>query len=84
MITSNMIHIYKTFGGDIDSWVRNGSKKQLAVMDDNDWFLIENLLQDISLLKKGLASESFANDLSRRLEENCDNEETIEQMKKYS
>jgi hypothetical protein len=50
-------------------------------MDDNDWFLIDGFIQDIRLVRRGLAAESFNNDLNRRLEEICENQETINQLR---
>ncbi len=81
MITQDKIKIYKRYSGDIDSWMRSGSKKEKLVMNDDDWYIIDGLIQDFSLVEKGLASLTFNNDLNNRLKENCDSEKTIQALK---
>ncbi len=81
MITQDKIKIYKRYSGDVDSWARSGSKKEKLVMNDDDWYIIDGLIQDFSLVKKGLTSLTFSNDLNNRLKENCDSEETIQALK---
>ncbi len=81
MITQDKIKIYKKYSGDIDSWARSGSKKEKLVMNDDDWYVIDGLIQDFSLVKKGLTSLTFGNDLNNKLKEKCDSEETIEALK---
>lgn len=78
MITIDKIKIYKRFNGDIDGWARIGTNEEKSIMNDNDWFLIEGFIQDISLVKKGLASDTFMNSIRERLKENCDSEEAIQ------
>ncbi|HEX8576638.1 MAG TPA: hypothetical protein VF677_10140 [Flavobacterium sp.] len=84
MITQDKIKIYKRYNGDIDSWARSGSKKEKLVMNDNDWYLIDGLIHDYSLVKKGLTSSSFSNNLNDKLKENCDSEETIKALKQIN
>lgn len=81
MITIGKINIYKRFNGDIGGWARIGAKEEKSIMNDNDWFLIEGFIQDIYLVKKGLASDTFINLLIERLKDNCDSEETIQSYK---
>ena len=78
MITIDKIKIYKRFNGDIDGWVRIGTKEEKSIMNDNDWFMIESFIQDMRLIKKGLASETLVNSIRERLKDNCDNDETIQ------
>jgi len=78
MITINKVKIYQCFNGDIDGWARVGSKEEKLIMDDEDWFLIEGFIQDINLVKTGLASHIYMNFINERLRGKCDNEETIQ------
>lgn len=82
MITLEKLDIYKFFGGDVDGWARLGSPLQKRVMKDEDWFVIENFIQELTLVKRGLASESFLESLNKRLQEGCDDETTIQEVKK--
>lgn len=84
MITRDKIKIYKRYSGDIDSWARSGSKKEKLVMNDDDWYLIDGFIQDLSLVEKGLTSQTFEDDLNNRLKENCDAKETIQALKTIS
>lgn len=82
MITENKIKLYNKYSGDIDGWARNNSKKELSIMSDDDWFLIDGFIQDLTLVKNGFTSIEFSNSLNNRLKENCDTEETINKIKK--
>lgn len=84
MITQEKIKIYSSFQGDVDGWARMGSKKEKVIMSDEDWSLINGLVQDIQLVKKGVTSKEFSDTLQRRLVENCDNPETINQLRKVA
>lgn len=84
MITVDKIKIYKRFNGDVDGWARIGSKEEKSIMNDEDWFLIEGFIQDINLVKKGLASDTFMNLINERLKEKCDSQETIQEIKELA
>jgi hypothetical protein len=83
MLTYNKIKLYIKFKGDIDGWAR-ANKQPSEEMSDKDWFLIEGLIQDIVLVQRGLASIDFANNLTQRLEVECDGKETIQQLEKLA
>jgi hypothetical protein len=84
MITQDKIEVYKKFRGNIDDWARIGSKKEKLVLNDNDWYIIDGFVQDLSLMRKGLTSLTFVNDLNHRFKENCDSDETIQALKSIS
>ena len=81
MITKEKIKIFKRYEGDISGWVRSSSKNEKIIMTDNDWYLIDSLLQDLSIVKKGLTSLEFSKSLDDKLRNLCDNEETITLIK---
>lgn len=81
MLTHDKIKTYKKYDGNVDSWVRSGSKKEKLVMNDSDSYIIDGLIQYVYLVKKGLASSSFSNGLNCNLTENCDSEETTQALK---
>jgi hypothetical protein len=84
MITENKIKLYNKYNGNIDEWARNNAKKELSIMSDDDWFLIDGFIQDLTLVKNGLASLGFSDSLNNRLKENCDTEKTIDIIKKIA
>ncbi len=79
MITKRKIRIYKKYEGDGDAWARGWTS--FSVMTDDDWGIMERLIQDINLVKNGLASDDYAKALEKRLFKNCDTPETIERLK---
>jgi hypothetical protein len=84
MITIEKIKIYIKFNGDIENWVRNDSKNEKSRMSDDEFFLIDTFIQDLRLVKKGLTSVQFENNLNSRLKENCDGEQSINKIKNFA
>ena len=84
MITEDKIKIYNQYDGDIDSWARSGSKKEKLIMTDEDWYVIDGLIQDLFMVKKGLVSSVFSENLNVKLKETCDNDSTVNQLKRLA
>lgn len=81
MITKEKIEIFKYYEGEIDSF-GHGSKRDRKIITDYEFLLLVSLAQDIKLMKKHHASSTFELDFERRLQENFDTKETIEEFKK--
>lgn len=81
MITLKHIEIYRKYCGDGDGFARCATKEEKAIMDYKHWSLIDTLVQDLSIIKKGLASTSFINLTEEKLKENSDSKETVEAIK---
>ena len=75
MITKAKIEIYKRFNGDGDMFVRCGKQHEKDLIDDNDFYTIMDLLQNIEIVDKGLASLTFKDkltaDLIDKVEPDC-------------
>ncbi|TMI64498.1 MAG: hypothetical protein E6H07_00855 [Bacteroidetes bacterium] len=84
MITKEKIRIFKKYDGDGDAWLRGAWPWNRRKMNGEDWGLIAQLIQDIKLVEKGLASESYANNLENTLKENCKDAETINELRRVS
>ena len=80
MITLEQLKIYNRYDGDMDMWTRTGKSSEKKLMTSDDWYLIDNLIQDIAIAKNGPASEKVISNLKNRLSENCDNADTIKQL----
>ncbi len=80
MITQNQVKIYNSFRGDMDGLLRVSQREQNGIINTADGPLIASLIQDIHLVKNGLASTIFARELRERLWQNCDSEETINEL----
>jgi len=59
MITAEQIKMYKKFKGDGDGFARAGATKDKSILGDHDWNLIDNMIQDLSLINKGLCSKNY-------------------------
>ena len=76
MLTKEKIKVYISYNGDIDMWVRTGKANDKTVMNNSDWAMIEQLLQDIHLVEKGLASPEYSKSVNESIQHNCDNNDT--------
>ncbi|MFT3705431.1 MAG: hypothetical protein QM802_23890 [Agriterribacter sp.] len=84
MLSREKIEIYKRCNGDGDAWAMSSRGKEKSLIDDSDWSLIDNFIQDIKLIKNGLAADSYAKDVQQRLKTHCDNEQIIEELYKLT
>lgn len=66
---------------DIDVLALVGSKEQKQTISDREWAWIGSILQDIHLVRNGLAAENFVQKLELQLKENCDSDATIDLLK---
>lgn len=80
MLTTEKLEIYKKYKGFYDGYYiqHKGSLQHVIVGDD--WELIREILQDLYLVRKGLAATSYAEALNKRLAENCENPQTIQAL----
>ena len=83
MITQKKLEIYSSFHGDIDGWCRMTLNiDSFSGMKREDWYLIDNLLQELSMIKKGIVSKEYEKKIWEELRSKCDSEETIHQLEK--
>ena len=66
MITAPKLDIYRKFDGDDDGWSRAGCPGG-EMFADGDWVEIRNLLQELSLLKRGVTSADYAERIRQKL-----------------
>lgn len=78
MLTSRHLDIYESFAGDLDAWVRAGND---AEMSADEWRLIEEFLQGLSLIHADAASPAFAARLSVRLNAETEGERVIARLR---
>lgn len=67
MLTLDKLKVHQSFDGDIDAWARRTGGHDDSGMRDEDWFLIDALLQGLSLVASGKASAAYATALEQRL-----------------
>ena len=77
MITIEKIKIFDNYGGDIDGLARVGRDYEKKLFDNNDWSLIDNFYQEIELINKRLAAQTYIEQTFANLKENCDHESFV-------
>ena len=80
MSTRDKIEINKYYGGDVDRF-SHASRSHKQIMSDGDFFLITRIVQDLVVIKNGLASKEFQEKVDKSLQDNCDNQKTISLLK---
>ncbi len=84
MITRRKIEIYKKFSGDIDHFARVGTHQDKIDISDKDWSLIDSLLQDLEIVDKGLAADTFVIRLDELIKEFCESEGVLQELKRIN
>jgi hypothetical protein len=78
MITKEHLKIFKSYGGDIDWWVREG--KLNNTMTEAIWLEIEGILQNLAIIKNGLASYGFTTQTLHHMKISCENSEVEQEL----
>jgi tRNA U34 2-thiouridine synthase MnmA/TrmU len=81
MITITKLKEYEEHHGVYDAFYLQKVKNGTNIISDEEWFLVDVLLQDMRLVNKKLTSTEFSENLVRRLKESFSNEETINYFK---
>ncbi len=80
MITKEKLELFQKYGGDLDHWYRiNGSREPW--LEDWEWMELNHILQDLVIIRNGLAAASFAKAVEEKLKQLCDNTDTIALIK---
>lgn len=72
MITERKILIYKKYKGDVDLWARIGTEQEKLDISDDDWLLIDSLIQDIVIGRRNV---------EKILKENTENDHVRKEIK---
>ena len=81
MITLEKIETYKRFGGDTDGFSRS---RETAEIEDEEWWLIGELLSALHLVEAGKASAEFAQSTEEKLHKSVADENSREELRKLS
>ncbi|WP_300599143.1 hypothetical protein [Niabella sp.] len=84
MITLKHIEVYKKYDGDVDGFSRCAIAKKRMVMQNGDWTRIESFIQDLVIIKKGLASKTFEQLTKNALENECVDSNVIQELKRIA
>lgn len=75
MLTKKKINIYIKYSGDLDAFTIAGTKKEKAIMGDEDWMLIDDLVQDVELMQKNLISKEMKDRVYEKMKMNLVDED---------
>lgn len=84
MITLKKLQIFTSYKGDGDMFARSGRVSAHESMNEDDWILIETLIQDATVINRHLGSEERTQQATTRLQENCENEEVIREIRRLA
>jgi len=79
IITISKLKEYEQYQGE-EFHLYSGNR----ITNSEEWELIDQLIQDLKLVRRGLASYQYANRLNNELVKHCDNNATIEEIKRIS
>jgi hypothetical protein len=77
MITLKHLEIYKEYSGNLDAWLL---KLENRLNNDNTgsiWSKISELMDELTIVKNGLAAESFKEQLMKKINEECENDDVV-------
>lgn len=80
MLTLTKIRVYRKYGGDIDGFARAKNPKDYSLVTDDEWLLIDSLIQKLALVKNGKASPEYAKRISVEVRQNVEGEEAISEL----
>lgn len=80
MLNEKKVEIYQKYNGNRDLWARSANDIEKKAIDDDDWYLIESLIQDIKLIQKEMVSEVYAHKIRQLINEQCVNSSTIKML----
>ena len=81
MITAEHIKIFERYKCNEEIFIRLGSKEDKEILTHDNWRVIEDLLQDIELIKNDLIATKFSTGLNIRLTTSCESEEAVRKLK---
>ena len=80
MITEEMLRIYEKFNGDIDGFARGSNRAERFAITSEDWHLIEEFLQNLSIIQADFATADFERRVHERIIECTENKSASERL----
>lgn len=65
-------------------WLRSSWPWERNKMSHQDWAIIGEFISDLKLVEQGLAAPAYAESITKRAEENCENTEVVEELRRMS
>jgi hypothetical protein len=80
MITLPKLRVYASYEGDGDMFARSGRRRYLELITDSDWYLIDRLIEDATVINRKLGSVQRTAEAIKRIQDNCDSQEAVEEI----
>jgi hypothetical protein len=80
MITQEKLRIYEKFNGDMDGFSRGSKPSEWDSITDQDWRLIDHLLQSLIIVQSGSASAEFEAQVRERMIDAAEDESVCERL----
>lgn len=77
MLTTASIQLYQQFKGDLQGFALAATPAQRAQLPEWKWALLLDVMQDMYLVKQGLASAAYVARHEQRLRAHCSGQEVI-------
>ena len=84
MITSDKIKVYSKYNGDPDGFARTNRKKDIGVIEEGDWKVIDSFIQDLGLIQRDLVSDEYKRNFEERFQRLTDQEKTRIKLRELS
>jgi hypothetical protein len=84
VITDEKLTIYQRYGGDIDGWARSAVPREKALMTDEDWAVIGELLQRLAIVKSGRAAVTYEAETNRLIAAKVTDEGVLKRLIEYA
>lgn len=84
MITDEKLTIYQRYGGDIDGWVRAAVPLEKALMTDEDWAIIAEVLLRLAIVKSGRAAGTYEAETDRMIAARVTDERVLKRLMEYA
>jgi hypothetical protein len=77
MITLDKPSIFARFKGDADMFGRAGRAREKELISDGEWYLIDTLFQDATVIDRNIGSERRILQAKQRILENCEDDQVV-------
>jgi hypothetical protein len=84
MITRGHLAAFVRFDGNADGYVRTAKRSDPDPVSDQQWYLIQGLLQELALVAGGMASKAYAARIRKRVAESTADADTAAEMLRMS
>ena len=82
-MTIQKLKIFEMYNGNGDEYVYAKSKHE-RILSGSEFAFLERLVQGIKLIQRGLAADSYIEQINLQLKESCDSVATISYLKEIA